>query len=130
MGRTNRLIRQYFLPRSAASQNASPSCKTVEIFERAEPMSPETPAPGEITRILQHWKAGDRGALAGVAALAYNDLRAIAAGILRHEDSSHTLQATGLVNEIYLRLAKVRRTLYVLQGRRASQNSASSNIRF
>ena len=80
--------------------------------------------------MLQRWKAGDREALAGVAALAYNDLRAIAAGFLRHEDSSHTLQATGLVNEIYLRLAKVRRTLYVLQGRRASQNSASSNIRF
>ena len=76
-------------------------------------MSPETPVPSEITRMLQRWKAGDREALAGVAALAYNDLRAIAAGFLRHEDSSHTLQATGLVNEIYLRLAKVRRAEFV-----------------
>jgi RNA polymerase sigma factor (TIGR02999 family) len=76
-------------------------------------MSPETPVPSEITRMLQRWKAGDREALAGVAALAYDDLRAIAAGFLRHEDSSHTLQATGLVNEIYLRLAKVRRAEFV-----------------
>jgi RNA polymerase sigma factor (TIGR02999 family) len=73
-------------------------------------MPPETPVPSEITRLLQRWKAGDREALARVAALTYDDLRAIAAGFLRHEDSSHTLQATGLVNEIYIRLAKVRRT--------------------
>jgi RNA polymerase sigma factor (TIGR02999 family) len=76
-------------------------------------MSPETPVPSEITRLLRRWNAGDREALAGVAALAYNELRAIAAGFLRHEDSSHTLQATGLVNEIYLRLAKVRRAEFI-----------------
>ncbi len=76
-------------------------------------MSPETPVPSEITRVLQRWKAGDREALARVAALAYNDLRAIAAGFLRHEGSGHTLQATGLVNEIYLRLAKVRRADFI-----------------
>jgi RNA polymerase sigma factor (TIGR02999 family) len=76
-------------------------------------MSPETPVPSEITRVLQRWKDGDREALARVAALAYNDLRAIAAGFLRHEGSGHTLQATGLVNEIYLRLAKVRRADFI-----------------
>jgi RNA polymerase sigma factor (TIGR02999 family) len=72
-------------------------------------MSPETPAPSEITRMLRRWKTGDREALAALTSLAYNDLRAIAAGYLRREDSSHTLQATGLVNEVYLRLAQIRR---------------------
>ena len=62
-------------------------------------MSPETPAPSEITRMLRRWKTGDREALAALTSLAYNDLRAIAAGYLRREDSSHTLQATGLVND-------------------------------
>jgi len=72
-------------------------------------MASEGPIPNEITGLLRRWKAGDRQALANVAALAYDDLRMIAAGYLRREDSGHTLQATGLVNEMYLKLAKVRR---------------------
>jgi RNA polymerase sigma factor (TIGR02999 family) len=43
-----------------------------------------------------------------LASLAYEDLHAIAIGYLRREDAGHTLQATGLVNELYLRLAQVR----------------------
>jgi RNA polymerase sigma factor (TIGR02999 family) len=76
-------------------------------------MSPETPVPTDLTRMLQRWKAGDREALAAVASLAYNDLRAIAVGYLRREHSSHTLQATGLVNEMYLRLAQLRRAEFI-----------------
>lgn len=72
-------------------------------------MAAETPFPSEITAMLRRWKAGDREALAGLAAIAYDDLRAIAAGYLRREDAGHTLQATGLVNEMYLRLAQIRR---------------------
>ena len=72
-------------------------------------MPPETPLPSEITGMLRRWKAGDREALADLAALAYDDLRAIAAGYLRREGAGHTLQATGLVNEMYLRLAQIRR---------------------
>ncbi len=63
-----------------------------------------------ITVLLHRWKEGDREALAGLASLAYDDLRAIAAGYLRRESAGHTLQATGLVNELYLRLAQVRNT--------------------
>lgn len=62
----------------------------------------------EITRLLHRWKEGDREALASIASLAYQDLHAIAIGYLRRESSGHTLQATGLVNELYLRLAHVR----------------------
>ena len=39
---------------------------------------------------------------------AYDDLRSIAQGYLRRESKGHTLQATGLVNELYLRLARQR----------------------
>ena len=56
---------------------------------------------------------GDREALASLASLAYNDLRSIAVGYLRREDPTHTLQATGLVNELYLRLAQVRRAEFL-----------------
>jgi RNA polymerase sigma factor (TIGR02999 family) len=64
--------------------------------------------PGEITALLQRWNEGDSTALASVASLAYEDLRAIARGYLRRESKGHTLQATGLVNELYLRLSQQR----------------------
>ena len=68
----------------------------------------ETPFPSEITRLLHRWQEGDREALGALASAAYDDLRAIAAGYLRRERSGHTLQATGLVNELYLRLTQIR----------------------
>jgi RNA polymerase sigma factor (TIGR02999 family) len=71
-------------------------------------MAPETPLPGEITRVLHRWKAGDRQALAHLAPLAYPELRNIASGYLRRERAGHTLQATGLVNELYLRLTQIK----------------------
>lgn len=71
-------------------------------------MSPDHVVSGEITCLLQRWNAGDREALASVAALAFEDLRAIATGYLCRERQSHTLQATALVNELYLRLASQR----------------------
>jgi RNA polymerase sigma factor (TIGR02999 family) len=69
-------------------------------------MSPDPVLPGEITALLQRWREGDGAALASVATVAYDDLRTIAAGYLRRERKGHTLQATGLVNELYLRLAQ------------------------
>src|SRR5580658_3912567 len=71
-------------------------------------MPPDVPVEREITRLLHRWKEGDREALASLASLAYEDLHAIAIGYLRREVTGHTLQATGLVNELYLRLAQVR----------------------
>lgn len=71
-------------------------------------MAVETPLPSEITRLLHRWQEGDREALGALASAAYDDLRAIAAGYLRRERSGHTLQATGLVNELYLRLTQIR----------------------
>jgi len=71
-------------------------------------MPAETPIPGDITRILHRWKTGDQEALASLASIAYPELRVIASGYLRRERADHTLQATGLVNELYLRLAQVK----------------------
>jgi RNA polymerase sigma factor (TIGR02999 family) len=71
-------------------------------------MSREKALPGEITALLTRWGEGDRDALTSVASLAYDDLRAIATGFLRREGRDHTLQATALVNELYLRLARQR----------------------
>lgn len=66
------------------------------------------PVPRDITRLLHRWKEGDREALAQIASAAYDDLRSIASAYLRRESPGHTLQATSLVNELYLRLAQVK----------------------
>jgi RNA polymerase sigma factor (TIGR02999 family) len=47
---------------------------------------------------------GDQDAAARLVPLVYEELRRIAAHRLRHERPGHTLQATALVNEAYLRL--------------------------
>jgi RNA polymerase sigma factor (TIGR02999 family) len=71
-------------------------------------MALDAPIPREITVLLRRWNEGDREALAGLASLAYDDLRSIASGYLRRESAGHTLQATGLVSELYVRLAQVK----------------------
>jgi RNA polymerase sigma factor (TIGR02999 family) len=71
-------------------------------------MSPDAPVTAGITRLLRRWKEGDREALPSLASLAYDDLHAIASRYLRRESANHILQATGLVNELYVRLAQVR----------------------
>jgi RNA polymerase sigma factor (TIGR02999 family) len=65
----------------------------------------ETLSPQEITRLLADWNAGDDGALERLAPLVYAELRRIACRQMGGEREGHTLQATALVNEAYLRLA-------------------------
>ena len=62
--------------------------------------------PGEFSRLLHQWRAGDRAAGDRVLADAYNELRRLARYHMRGERAEHTLQATALVNEAYLRLAR------------------------
>ncbi len=71
-------------------------------------MLPDGPIPGEITSLLQRWSGGDSAALDDLVEVAYRELHAIAEGYLRHGGRSQTLQATELVSELYLRLARQR----------------------
>lgn len=57
--------------------------------------------------LFSRWKDGDETALSQIASIAYPDLRSLAGYYLTRERSGHTLQATGLVNELYLRLRQM-----------------------
>ena len=57
-----------------------------------------------ITQLLARWNAGDREAAEQVLPRVYEDLRRIAARQLRRERDAHTLQATAIVHEAYMRL--------------------------
>lgn len=61
-------------------------------------------APPTITQLLSEWSKGDRDALDQLAPLVYDELRRLARSYLRRERPDHTLQATALVHEAYLRL--------------------------
>jgi RNA polymerase sigma factor (TIGR02999 family) len=51
------------------------------------------------------WSGGDKAALDELVPLVYDELRKLAASYLRRKPGTHTLQATALVHEAYVRLA-------------------------
>ena len=57
-----------------------------------------------ITELLVQWSEGDQAALDRLTPLVYDELRQMARTYLRGERPEHTLQATALVHEAYLRL--------------------------
>lgn len=63
-----------------------------------------TPTP-TVTTLLRQWRSGDSDALGQLTPLIYGDLHRIAARHLRSERPEHTLQATALVNEAFVKLA-------------------------
>jgi RNA polymerase sigma factor (TIGR02999 family) len=62
----------------------------------------------EITGLLRAWSGGDEEALANIVKLVYPELRDIARKCLSRERPNHTIQATALVHEAYLRLVDVK----------------------
>jgi len=68
-----------------------------------------TPAPSpeelhQVTSLLRAWGAGDAEASESLVRLVYAELRRQARRALRKEGEGHTLQATALVHEAWLRL--------------------------
>jgi RNA polymerase sigma factor (TIGR02999 family) len=61
-------------------------------------------SPGSVTRLLQSWRAGDEAALAALTPLVHRELQRIARHCMRRQRAHHSLQATALVHEAYLRL--------------------------
>ena len=59
---------------------------------------------GDVTQLLAEAKAGDKDAENRVLSLVYDELRRIAHASMRRERDGHTLQATELAHEAYIRL--------------------------
>ena len=66
------------------------------------------PSTHAVTRLLLDWGRGDEAALEQLVPLVHDELRRVARRHMGHERPGHTLQATALVNEAYLRLIDVR----------------------
>jgi RNA polymerase sigma factor (TIGR02999 family) len=63
----------------------------------------------DATEILKEWSKGDRNAQARLMPLVYEELRRRAGEYLRRERPDHTLQATALVHEAYVKLVDQKR---------------------
>ncbi len=60
----------------------------------------------DLTRNLNAWRRGDQEALDAVMPLVYGELKRLAASYMERERSDHTLQATALVHEAFLKLSR------------------------
>ncbi|HQZ81973.1 MAG TPA: sigma-70 family RNA polymerase sigma factor [Pyrinomonadaceae bacterium] len=58
----------------------------------------------EVTRLLDDYSNGNRGALDQLLPIVYSELRRLAHSYLRHERQEITLQTTALVHEAYMKL--------------------------
>jgi|SRR4030095_1126479 RNA polymerase sigma factor (TIGR02999 family) len=63
-----------------------------------------TSSPPDVTQLLVAWSRGDQAALDRLLPLIYDELRRVARRSMRYERPDHTLSASALVHEAYLRL--------------------------
>ena len=71
-----------------------------------------SPAPPGVTELLLAWGGGDEAALEALLPAVYAELHAQARRAMRRESEGHTLQATALVNEAFLRLVDQQRVAW------------------
>jgi RNA polymerase sigma-70 factor, ECF subfamily len=62
----------------------------------------------EITQLLHAWREGDHLALERLTPVVYQELHRMAQRYMAREHEGHDLQTTALINEVYLRLVKVK----------------------
>src|SRR5882672_9483817 len=62
------------------------------------------PSGSDISGLLRAWTEGDQNALEKLTPVVYNELRRLARRYMTRERPGHSLQATELVNEAYMRL--------------------------
>ena len=67
-------------------------------------MDPSVDQRPQITLWLHEWSSGKEDALEALMPVVYAELHRQAANYLRRERVGHTLQATALINEVYLKL--------------------------
>jgi RNA polymerase sigma factor (TIGR02999 family) len=86
-------------------QNSSAALARLNGFTSLSVMDPsDRPEPGDITNLLRVWSDGDERAFEQLVPLVYDELHRLALRYLAGERSNASLQATGLVNEVCLRL--------------------------
>lgn len=63
----------------------------------------------DVSKLLCAWTDGDQTALEKLAPIVYDELHRLASRYMKQERAGHSLQATALVNEAYMRLVNYKR---------------------
>jgi len=69
-------------------------------------------AVGDISTLLRAWSGGDQSALDRLTPIVYDELRRLARRYMKYERPGHSMQATALVNEAYMRLVDYQRMVW------------------
>ena len=77
-------------------------------MRREEVAMSRSKPPTNVTEILLEWRSGNDEALKRLMPMVYDELRRLATRYMRNERREHTLQATALVNEAYIRLVDMK----------------------
>lgn len=80
---------------------------TGQEFFRLRPSMTDSTA-HEITELLQAWRQGDEHALERLTPQVYRELHRAAKRCMKGERTGHSMQTTGLINELYLRLTDLK----------------------
>jgi RNA polymerase sigma factor (TIGR02999 family) len=86
------------------SLNGQPSLSWLGQYGMTEVRFPYGNPDIGVTRLLSAWRSGDARALDRLTPLVYEELRELAHRYMRRERSNHTLQATAVVHEAFVRL--------------------------
>ena len=97
-------LRVRLQPRCAWNQIDSLRWRASQLWRFAHPHRILNVPMSDVTQILQRIETGDQRASAELLPLVYEELRKLAAARMIQERPEHTLQATALVHEAYVRL--------------------------
>ncbi len=62
----------------------------------------------QLTLLLNRWRTGDEALMAEILPAVYDELHRVAHYKMRNQPANHTLQATALINEAFIRLGDVK----------------------
>jgi RNA polymerase sigma-70 factor (ECF subfamily) len=100
------MLRERFLSFSIEAGTGSENCHGILRTLTSKDIT--TAASPSVTELLVAWSDGDQAALGQLIPLVHAELRRLAARHMAGEHAGHTLQASALVNEAYLRLIDVK----------------------
>jgi RNA polymerase sigma factor (TIGR02999 family) len=79
------------------------------VYVEAPMLPPQSPE-HSVTGLLRAWSRGDESAVAALLPAVYGELHRQAERYMRRQSEGHTLQATALINEAFLKLIDQRNT--------------------
>ncbi|MEM9058502.1 MAG: ECF-type sigma factor [Pseudomonadota bacterium] len=105
-------------PPVAVAERALPDTlySVLAAAERPSHRSARQPAPpmtrnNQLTHLLNQWRTGDEALLEQIVPAVYDELHRVAKSYMRNQPAHHTLQATALINEAFLKLGNVKQEL-------------------